>query len=237
MELIVISESKIKIMLTEPDMQYYRLNASNMNCADVCTQAAFRHIFEDAHREVGFDTEGKRLFIQLYTSIEGGCEIFVTKLDKNTQSEEDVRLPEGITADNCGKSRDVLAVYTEKLSEGEKELLEHIFGEQRDEIHLADQQPVMFQFPDLKALLRSCHRLLRAGYRDRSTMYVVDTPQGSVWYLSIFIEDKLSGYLPPKVAFLSEYGIRVHEKHTTMYLSEYGRCICRNDAVQILGSL
>ena len=112
MELIVISESKIKIMLTEPDMQYYRLNASNMNCADVCTQAAFRHIFEDAHREVGFDTEGKRLFIQLYTSIEGGCEIFVTKLDKHTQSEEDVRLPEGITADHCGKSRDVLAVYT-----------------------------------------------------------------------------------------------------------------------------
>lgn len=85
MELIVIGESRLKIMLTGEDMARYELTepdptGQNANSITPHTREVLRHIFADAHSEIGFDTEGERLFVQLYASKGGGCEIFVTKL-------------------------------------------------------------------------------------------------------------------------------------------------------------
>ena len=80
MELLVISESKLKIMLTAPDMIKYDLTSPPTNSLSLHDREVLRHLFRDAKAEIGFDTEGARLFVQLYSSKEGGCEIFVTKL-------------------------------------------------------------------------------------------------------------------------------------------------------------
>ena len=85
MELIVIGENRLKIMLTGEDMARYDLTEPDSlepsaHCATPHTREVLRHIFADAHSQVGFDTEGERLFVQLYASKGGGCEIFVTKL-------------------------------------------------------------------------------------------------------------------------------------------------------------
>ena len=85
MELIVIGENRLKIMLTGEDMARYDLTEPDpLEQSDYCatphTREVLRHIFADAHSQIGFDTEGERLFVQLYTSKGGGCEIFVTKL-------------------------------------------------------------------------------------------------------------------------------------------------------------
>ena len=85
MELIVIGESRLKIMLTGEDMAHYDLTEPDPTKQDANgvtphTREVLRHIFADAHSEIGFDTEGERLFVQLYASKGGGCEIFVTKL-------------------------------------------------------------------------------------------------------------------------------------------------------------
>lgn len=80
MELIVIGENRLKIMLTGEDMARYELSESCTEDTVPPTREVLRHIFADAHAEVGFDTEGGRLLVQLYASKGGGCEIFVTKL-------------------------------------------------------------------------------------------------------------------------------------------------------------
>ena len=88
MELIVISPTRLKIMLTEPDMRRYALSADTAGCADGETRRSLRRLFDDARKETGFETEGARLLIQLYASRTGGCEIFVTKLgDQNAETE------------------------------------------------------------------------------------------------------------------------------------------------------
>lgn len=237
MELIVISESKIKIMLTEPDMRHYHLNTSDMNCSDEHTQAAFRHIFADAHKEIGFDTEGKRLFVQLYTSAEGGCEIFVTALERKTRGVQNVHLPEQGLDDQPNNNHNVLSVYSENMSIGEKTLLEHIYDSQIEESSCASRQLVMFRFTELKSLLQACHRLLCDGYKERSAVFVEETLNGDMWYLSFYVTEEPSSCFREKISIVAEYGRQVAENYVDMYLGEHGRCICQDEAVQILGIL
>lgn len=86
MELIVIGENRLKIMLTGEDMAHYELGDPYTEEIAPHTREVLRHIFADAHAEVGFDTEGERLFVQLYASKGGGCEIFVTKLESTGEA-------------------------------------------------------------------------------------------------------------------------------------------------------
>lgn len=71
MELIVISDSKFKLMLTSSDMASYTGNTKEM----------LREIINDAQTKCGYTPISGRVFIQMYPSKEGGCELFVTKLE------------------------------------------------------------------------------------------------------------------------------------------------------------
>ncbi len=81
MELILINESKLKIMLTDSDMEKYDLKAETVDYDNTATRRAFWSILDDAKTETGFNAASDRLFIQIYPSRDGGCEMFVTKLD------------------------------------------------------------------------------------------------------------------------------------------------------------
>ena len=70
MELIIISESKIKLMLSSADMAHYSGG----------TKEILRGIVADACEKCGISSLGSRLFVQMYPSREGGCELFVTRL-------------------------------------------------------------------------------------------------------------------------------------------------------------
>ncbi len=80
MELILINASKLKIMLTDTDMEKYDLKAETVDYDNTATRRAFWSILDDAKTETGFDAASDRLFIQMYPSRDGGCEMFVTKL-------------------------------------------------------------------------------------------------------------------------------------------------------------
>jgi len=80
MELILISESKLKIMLSAADMNYYELNTETIDYDNTETRKAFWDILDEAKHRTGFDAASDRVFIQVYPSKEGGCELFVTKL-------------------------------------------------------------------------------------------------------------------------------------------------------------
>ena len=80
MDLIKISDNKLKIMLTPVDMQSYEISIGELDCINMETREAFRNIMKEARERIGFDTGGNQIYVQVYPSREGGCELFVTKL-------------------------------------------------------------------------------------------------------------------------------------------------------------
>ena len=208
MELIVINESRLKIMLTGEDMARYDL-ASPAADADPLgrttprpdgegiaphTREILRHIFADAHAEIGFDTEGERLFVQLYASKGGGCEIFVTKLG----------------------------------GEGETKLLKAMESAEPTN----RKRRVRLCLAGLNDLTALCRRLVSSGFREESAAYITEEG-GEAWYLILTVNEEREGRLSPLTAILGEYGREVGGE-IELYLSEYGRAVCPVGAVETL---
>ncbi len=80
MEMLLISDQKLKITLTPSDMDEFCPDGDALDYADEETRALFRRLLRRAKEEVGFDTDGHRVLLQVFPSRRGGCEIFVTKM-------------------------------------------------------------------------------------------------------------------------------------------------------------
>lgn len=236
MELIVISDRKLKIMLTEPDMAKYELQPNTADYGDLHTRAALRHIFEDAQAEIGFETQGERLFVQLYTSRNGGCEIFVTKLEEcgmdfSSYSEDEK---------NGREHRDGFAslpnLPEQNSAYGERALLDRIYREGEEDLRYTEERTRVFGFSKLSELLAVTRRLSGTGFSGKSRLYIV---QGTleVWYLILNLSEYGFERLPRRFSFLTEYAEEVRWEAMELYLSEYGRLICGDGAVEILAAL
>ena len=88
MELIVINENKLKITLTESDMKQYSLDSNTIDYDNTETRKAFWNILDEVKHQTGFDAASQKVFIQLYPSKEGGCEMYVTKICPARKSPE-----------------------------------------------------------------------------------------------------------------------------------------------------
>lgn len=208
MELIVISKSKLKIMLTDTDMVKYHLEEEAVDTADARTREIFHRIFEDARASIGFDTEGERLLVQLYTSKAkgGGCEIFVTKLGAGDFS----------PSNDC-----------------EESLLRRVYACEEEVTGVLEY---CFSFTRAEDMLAVCRRLRAVGFEGDSRVYIAEgTP--TVWYMFIEIAEGVERRLPKRLAFLGEYGRLVTEEGMEVYLSEHGRLIRGAGAVEILGRM
>lgn len=80
MDMIVISDSKLKIMLTPGDMRRLDISCESIDYDNSDTRAALKSILDEARCQTGVDLSGKRICIQVYPSREGGCEMFVNVL-------------------------------------------------------------------------------------------------------------------------------------------------------------
>ena len=244
MELIIISQSKLKIMLSPPDMQHYELQADNLSCATEQTRRAFRHIFDDARSQVGFETEGERLFVQLYASRDGGCEIFVTKMGETQPLSLDVR-----ETNDPGD-------HTPPLTPAEQELLRRVLASDIDtnastqafnecmntQSNFATLTPsvtqtVVLSLSELSPLLAVCRRLLALAYTGKSLVYIEEDASPVMYHLLLDVPDGGFYLLPDMYAFLKEYGHVGEAGHTQLYLSEHGRLLCGENAVSVLGAL
>ncbi|MBQ4561621.1 MAG: adaptor protein MecA [Clostridia bacterium] len=88
MELILISDSKLKIMLSQKDMTKYALHIEDINYDNTETRRAFWNILDEAKHKTGFDAAKERIFVQVFPSRCGGCEIFVTKLENGVSADD-----------------------------------------------------------------------------------------------------------------------------------------------------
>jgi len=81
MEFLIISENKMKIMLTAEEVLSYGIESEKTDYSDPIIRKAFWQILDRARDECGFKVSGDRLLIQYYPA-KCGAEIFVTKLGK-----------------------------------------------------------------------------------------------------------------------------------------------------------
>ncbi len=79
MEFLLIGEAKLKIVMTEADMESYGLKINGESCDRGARRSVWR-ILDVAKSEVGFDPDGDKILIQFYPQKGAGCEVFVTKL-------------------------------------------------------------------------------------------------------------------------------------------------------------
>lgn len=80
MELIRISDSKLKIMLNAEDMARYAITPELLNYENTETRRIVWQILDEAKQKTGFDAASDRVLIQVYQSRAGGCEMYVTKV-------------------------------------------------------------------------------------------------------------------------------------------------------------
>ncbi len=80
MDMILINKNKLKIILTQEDMSSYGLSCDTIDYENTETRRAFWDIFDIAKHQTGFDAASDRVYVQVYPSRCGGCEMFVTKL-------------------------------------------------------------------------------------------------------------------------------------------------------------
>ena len=191
MDLIFINDHKLKIMLSGSDMKEYSLDCNALDYESTETQSVFRNILNKAKEDTGFDFEGGRVFIQLYPSKEGGCEMYVTKLG-------------GLT--NCRESDEGAL----KKPDGKRECA--------------------YSFDRLENLLSVCRRLSTLGYSEKSSAW-----QLSARYYLLISEPEENAYIPlSECSFIREYGKSESVKNTTLLISERGKCICTENAIDTL---
>ena len=91
MEVIRISDSKLKVMLSEEDMERFDLCRDELDYDNTETRRALWEILDEAKKETGFDAAKERVLIQMFRGKRGGCELFVTKV--SAASEDAGRKP------------------------------------------------------------------------------------------------------------------------------------------------
>lgn len=243
MELIVINHAKIKIMLTKPDMARYQLTTSTMDSANEHTRCAVRHILADADKQVGFDTDGQRLFVQLFASKDGGCEIFVTKLGKNHDVCQPIEAREErlLACVREGEADDLLDVPSDDSTEETEVTTPSIksdpswtfpFLNEENQFHEPNRSLTVF-LEELPTLLSLCRRLLEVGFSGNSRAYAHESKKG--FYLQL--EEHIGAGASRIYPFIYEYGTVLPHEAWALYINEHAEILCPSTAVQTLGVL
>ncbi len=82
MKLYREGKCQIRIHLTKEDLDKMEITPEEIEYDSKRGRQIFRELFEIAKKETGFDTQGEKIYIQLYPMEKGGCDLFVTKLEK-----------------------------------------------------------------------------------------------------------------------------------------------------------
>ena len=209
MEIIMISNSKLKVMLCKEDLNHFELKPEQLDYSNTETKRMFWDVLNRAKHQTGFDTDGQRVLVQLYPSKEGGCEMFVTKIGVLHQDD-----------DNKTKS-----FSNDKKHAGS--------ANSRKDINMTLSYSA-FRFDQTEDMLEVCRRLSAIGYIGESVAYICEN--GKKYLLLSDID--FSEFTPPdEFSFICEYGNFESSKNLVYYITEHGKIICDHDAVSTLSKL
>ena len=208
MEFILISEDKIKVTLSEADLEEFDLVADELDYANTETKRMFWDVLSRAKARTGFDTDGQKVLVQLYPSKDGGCEIFVTKIG---------------------------SIYKELCEEPIEECSRPITSEssaikrKRKSTAAERRHSTVYSFSSLGDMIRVCRELARRGYSEESLAYISDT---EIFYLVLRASESTD--IRERYPFITEFGDEEHSRAAHRILSEHADVITRQDAVATL---
>ena len=208
MEFILISDSKIKVMLTAKDLARFELEADELDYANTETKRMFWDVLSRAKRRTGFDTDGERVVVQLYPSKEGGCEIFVTKIGSIYHDESD-----------------------EDAYDTPRTALTEIALKKKRDIPQKKYIPTVIFFDSLEDMIALCRALKRGGYSAESHAYL---SEGRRFYLVLSDEHCEESAIPDRYPFIAEFGEETSGEASQYFLFEHASVICEKDAVGTL---
>ena len=82
MEMTLLETGKLKICLTPFDMVKYDLTCDKIDYDNTETRRALWVMLDEAKHKTGFDAASGRICIKVYPEKSGGCEIYITKLER-----------------------------------------------------------------------------------------------------------------------------------------------------------
>ncbi|MBQ2249709.1 MAG: adaptor protein MecA [Clostridia bacterium] len=208
MELIRISDRKLKIMLTPTDMCHFELNAESLGEDGQRMHRAFRHLMEEVRKQTDFEGDDRQIAVQYFPSREGGCEMFISYSP----------LSEGAEG-SCEQEK----------GGGKRSLLPHPVRQST-----SFRRDCAYRFTALRDLLLVCRRLLLRGYDGESKAFFDEEGR---YYLFVSILSPAPFSLPAEWDFLTEYGTVENASHLLIYIAEHGKPLCQAEAVQVLGAL
>ncbi|MDD4772967.1 MAG: adaptor protein MecA [Eubacteriales bacterium] len=157
MDLILIDSTKLKIMLSANDMSKYSLTCDNIEYDNTESRRAFWDILRVAKLKTGFDAANNRVFIQVYPSKDGGCEMYITKI--NNDDDDD-----GL-------------YYDDNMTIQEKTHLK------KDSVNTERGSFDIYSFNEFSWLLEGCRHLKLSGYNNESRLWVDDNSHR--YYLAV----------------------------------------------------
>lgn len=236
MELILISNTKLKIMLNESDMRKYHIG-SESDCAQTSTRKAIRSLLDRAREQIGFNTDGEEIFVQLYTSKHGGCELFVTKCPSDSSVDEvPERVKNPILSEDGAREKkprrqaiipELPVNTTEQISvSGKHEYKMPVTREER-------RSRIAFSFTNISDLLEVCKILYTSNISTESRAFA---DEDGNFYL-LLLGTGMSAYSRlDRLTFVLEYGKRENPDCLLSYVSEHGKTICENNAIETLSA-
>ena len=233
MELILISNTKLKIMLSENDMRYYKIN-EEADCAEPETRRAIRSLLERAREQIGFNTEGSEIFVQLYTSRRGGCELFITKTSLEEPVEKSREEIKSSVKASEKKSKRQSSLPERPTLERDGNQTPLVADSRKQKPRVQEGGRIAFSFPDVKALCKVCRILMDNGITPQSRAFA--DGEGNCYLL--LLNTGISAYARlDKLTFILEYGKRENPDCLSSYISEHGKEICSRNAIEMLCEL
>ncbi len=202
-------------------MKEYKIG-EEADCAEANTRHAIRSLLDRVKEQIGFDTEGEEIFVQLYTSKHGGCELFITKCDLSEALSEE---------DTVSALTQVDADIKSMHKEEKKQFLPAVSEENHKR---KDNGKMAFSFPSLEELCGACRVLFKSGKEADSTAYIDEEER---CYLLLSGVGSSAYSRLDRLSFLYEYGKRESVDCLLSYINEHGHVLCPADAIEILGTL
>lgn len=209
MELIRISNRKLKLMLTPTDMSHFDLDTDVLGEDISKTHHAFHLLLSELKTKIGFDADDRHISVQYFPSREGGCEMFISNLQETDDVGGD---------DMTMKTQDKSSLPLRALKKPTD----------------CFWRDFAYRFEALDDLLSVCKRLHQIGYICESSAHR-DERKRYYLFLSALSASPFS--IPDEIGFIVEYGSLENASTLKIYIREHGTAICPVDAISQLAKL
>lgn len=88
MKLYREGKNELRIHLTKEDLESFSITLDDFDYDNTRGRKVIWELFDKAREETGFDASKEKVYIQLYPMEKGGCELFVTGLEKEEKEND-----------------------------------------------------------------------------------------------------------------------------------------------------